>query len=205
MRRLLLTQVFIAFIVSLTHAQSPSWEAHLNLRGITTLLNGEAGGSILLKTKLSNQTYARLGLSGYHLTNKQTGSLGNNILIRRFVVGFRPGLEKRTALTNKLFLLRGIDLVCELSGYDNFPPNIYDYSLSNRANSIGLSPFIGLHYQVNSYIGVLVETHLDAFAQFITEEIRNDTSSPYSNRVQKRTDTLIQFQPFQYITVCLSF
>lgn len=184
--------------------KAQSWEAHLNIRGINGLLNGESG-SFLIKTKIGERTYARLGLQGYRITRKQSGPLGNNILITRFVLGLRPGLEKRTVISDRLFLLRGADFIYDYSGSDNIPPATNQYTEKQRAHNVGLSPFVGLHYTINSYFGILAETHLDAYAQFIRNRINNDVGSSQPNRIETRTDTLIEFQPFQNLTVCFTF
>ncbi len=206
LNRLLLTSILFFISINLAQAQTEtkSWEVHLNLRGINGLLNGE-NGSFLVKKRISEDTYARLGLQGYRLTRKQTGVLGNNILIKQFVLQIRPGLESRTAINGKFYFLYGADLIYTYSGTDSIPPVTNQYTEKQRNHDIGLSPFVGIHYTINSHFGILAEAHLDAFAQFIRNEINNDAGSSQPNRTETRTDTLIEFQPFQNITVCFTF
>lgn len=158
-----------------------------------------------MKRKIGETSYVRIGLEGYHLTRQQTGTLGNHILVTRFVLQTRPGIEKRTAINEKVYFVRGADLIYRLSGSDNIPPNNNQYTEKQRNNDIGLSPFVGVHYTINSHFGILAEAHLDAFAQFIHSKIKNDFGTPQPNRSEKRVDTLIEFQPFQNFTICLTF
>jgi hypothetical protein len=189
---------------SLAQTESHTWETHLNLRGISGLINGESAG-FLLKRRIGEKTFARLGLQGYELSRQQTGVLGNHIVTRRFLVQTRPGIEWRTTINDKFYFLRGADLIYGYSGSDNIPPTADQYTERQRATDLGLSPFLGIHYTVNAHFGILAEAHINAFSQFIKNRIDNDINSTYPNRIETRTDTLIEFQPFQNITVCFTF
>lgn len=195
---------FISSNLTWAQTDTKSWEVHLNLRGVNSLLNGE-NGSFLVKKQMGEKTYARLGLQGYRLTRKQTGTAGNNVSIKQFVIQTRPGLERRTAIDDKFYFLWGADLIYRYSGIDNIPPVTSQYTEKQRNHDIGLSPFVGIHYAINSHFGLLAEAHLDAFAQFIRNKINNDVGSTNPDRIETRTDTLIEFQPFQNITVCFTF
>ena len=205
-RSVLLISILFSISIDIIQAQTEakSWEAHLNFKGITGLLAGE-NGSFLVKKRIGDQTYARLGLQGYLITRQQKGALGNHVLIKKFLVQTRPGLEKRTAINDKIYFLRGADLIYAHSGSDNIPPDKNQYTEKQRNHDIGISPFVGIHYKINSHFGILAEAHVDAFAEFIHSTINNDVDSPYPNRIEKRTDTMIEFQPFQNITICLTF
>lgn len=202
---LLLLTLLLGFLNrSLAQTEPRNWEVHLNLRGISKLFNAE-GASFLLKRRIGENTFARLGLQGYRLSRQQTGALGNHIVTRRFLVQTRPGIEWRTVINDKFYFLRGADLIYNYSGSDNIPPTMDQYTERQRATDLRLSPFVGIHYTINTHFGILAEAHVNAFSQFIKNRIDNDINSTYPNRIETRTDTLIEFQPFQNITVCFTF
>ncbi|GAB3570453.1 hypothetical protein GCM10027578_26850 [Spirosoma luteolum] len=168
------------------------------------ILNGESG-SFIIKRRTGEKTYFRLGISGYLITRKQTGSLGNNILIKKFTIRNRPGLERRTNINDKFYFLRGADLIYDYSGSDNLPPNTNQYTEKQRDHYLGLSPFLGIHYTINKHFGIMWESHVDAYAHFIKNRINNDFGSSFPDRVETRVDKTVEFLPFQYITICFTF
>ncbi len=202
----LFMKVSITLFLCLTYAslQAQSWEAHLNLRGIQKLIEGESA-SFLIKKKIGEQTYIRLNVNGYLAAYKQVGNFGNNILISSSSIGLRPGIERRSELSKNIFFLRGTDLIYQYSATVNTPPTTVQYSLDQKGHTLGMSPFIGLHFTINQYIGILAESHLDASQQTLSTIIRNDDQSPQPNRTEVLKTWSVGFQPFQYLTICLTF
>lgn len=192
--------------ISILDGTSQKWEGHLNLIGINKLIKGdEDAGSFLIKRKIGEKSYARLGISGYLASTKQTGQLGNNILSNRFNIELRPGLEKRSQLNGKMFFLYGTELLYGYGAFKLSPPKDDQYSLKGGTHDIGASPFIGFHYVLSKNIAILAETHLDGYWSFIHADFKNDQNNPFPNRTETPTNFLLRFRPFQYLTVCLTF
>lgn len=182
-----------------------NWEMHLNLRGIEGLIKRNSG-SVLMKRKLGEKTYARLGLEGFLDTKSQTAKFGSNIVLERnFIMQFRPGIERRNQLTDKISFLWGTELYYARSGNDVVPPVVEQYSFRQRVNYVGASPFVGLHYNINKNIAILGETHLLGIGQFMRSTIKNELSSTYPNRIETRRDYYVRLRPFQYLTLCFIF
>lgn len=179
--------------------QAQSWETHLNLREVDNLVNNRSL-SLLLKKKTGENTYFRLGLNGYFNSTSTTNTIGNTAA---FSIGLSPGIEKRIALSEKLFLLKGVDFIYQTGATLQYPRTATDFSYQLHSNAFGLSPFIGLHYVISPHFAFLMEIHLEVVGTWNKGTYKNQTSLP--DRTDKLTSWDINFLPFKYLTIAYTF